>query len=203
MRIGIDIDGVINNLEGYYKELGAKFCYENNINTAIRPNEYKARNIFSWSRQTEVSFYKKYYSILILTDKFLRAYADEAIQRLHTNNEIFIITSRIEADVPPGINLTMKDITEQWLIKYNIPFDSLIFSPKNKLPVICELNLDWMIEDNPEFFHNLPSISTKFICFDTSYNKDIQNKQITRAYSWYNVLQIIEASDAKCGNNMQ
>lgn len=202
MKIGIDIDGVINNLEAYHKELGTKFCYENNFHRMICPDEYKARDIFGWDRKIERVFYAKYYSILIYTDRFLRADAIEVMQKLHVNNELFIITARVETDVPSDTKLNMKDITRHWLINNHIPFDKLIFSKADKTPIINELKLDWMIEDSPIFFKNSDISHTKFICFDASYNQELSNKRFIRAYSWYDILQIIENFDRNISTNL-
>ena len=48
-----------------------------------------------------------------------------------------------------------------------------------------------MIEDSPR---NVVEISSKVpvLCFDNPYNKKIEGSNITRVYSWYDVLSWIE-----------
>lgn len=40
MKIGIDIDGVLQNMQEFILDYGAKFCYENNIKFEIHDDEY-------------------------------------------------------------------------------------------------------------------------------------------------------------------
>lgn len=194
MKIGIDIDGVINNLAAYYIECGTKYCYENNINTAINTSEYKPRDIFGWNHSIEKDFHEKYYKEFILENRFLRINVVEVMQKLHMDHELFLITARTDKDVPSYIASTMKDITSEWLSKNNIPFDHLIFSTVDKTSYINRLMLDWMIEDNPLFFDkiSLLSCSTKFICYDAFYNQKVFGEHIIRAFSWYDILNIIQ-----------
>ena len=48
-----------------------------------------------------------------------------------------------------------------------------------------------MIEDSPK---NILDISTKVpvLCFDNPYNKKVEGNNITRVYSWYDILNKIE-----------
>lgn len=61
MNIGIDIDGVINNLDEYHIVEGTKFCYENMLPFNFHINEYKLRNKFNWDRKMEQQFYLQNY----------------------------------------------------------------------------------------------------------------------------------------------
>lgn len=80
----------------------------------------------------------------------------------------------------------MQTIVINWLKKYKIKYDKLIFSMSDKLDVCIENNIDIMIEDKPK---NIISISTKLpvICFNAGYNENCVGTNIYRAYSWYDV----------------
>ena len=56
---------------------------------------------------------------------------------------------------------------------------------------IKKYKLDIIIEDSPE---TVPTFSkyTKVFLFDARYNKNINGKNITRVYSWYDILKNIE-----------
>ena len=148
MRIGIDIDGVINNLAAYYIECGTKYCYEKNIDTKINISAYKPCDIFGWGRSIEKDFREKYYKELLIGNDFLRINAVKVIQQLYLDHELFIITARTDKDLPSTIVASMKTITLKWLSRNNIPFNNLFFSTVDKVSAIHKLKLDWMIEDN-------------------------------------------------------
>ena len=59
MHIGIDIDGVLNNLDEYHIIQGSKFCYENNLPLDLHIEKYKLRSKFNWDKATERQFYKQ------------------------------------------------------------------------------------------------------------------------------------------------
>ena len=40
MRIGIDIDGVLNDIGQWHYSCGFKFCIDNNIDRGFNPNKY-------------------------------------------------------------------------------------------------------------------------------------------------------------------
>ena len=46
MRIGIDIDGVLNDIAEWHFACGSKFCLENNINSGFRFLKYDNYIIF-------------------------------------------------------------------------------------------------------------------------------------------------------------
>jgi uncharacterized HAD superfamily protein len=46
LRIGIDIDGVINNLERFHINYGTCYCYENNLPVLLNPTAYKLRQMY-------------------------------------------------------------------------------------------------------------------------------------------------------------
>ena len=85
----------------------------------------------------------------------------------------------------------MQQLTKEWLNKHEIEYDKLIFEKdKEKLQKCIENNVEIMIEDSP---NNIKDISTKIkvIKFDCQYNKNVQNKNIITAYSWYHIYDII------------
>lgn len=51
MRIGIDIDGVLQNMQEFIFDYGAKFCYENNIKFEIHDDEYDETKMLRYIRR--------------------------------------------------------------------------------------------------------------------------------------------------------
>lgn len=195
MRIGIDIDGVLNNLEAFQRELGTRFCFERNIPFRFYPDEYKIRNMFQWDRTIEKQFYEAYYALFLTTSRFLRHDAVEVLPLLHKKHTLFLITARIEADVPIFMEQSMSEITQNWLVKNNLCFDKLLFSPPDKRALMEEYHLDLMIEDNPDLLAKASYCNIPFLCFNAAYNQIILPPNVTRIYSWYEILIYLKITE--------
>ena len=189
MRIGIDIDGVLINMERFKLDFVPKFCYENNINYAIDSSKAHIEDIFKISEDDNEKFWNLYLEYYV-KEYPLRDFAKEVIDKLKEKNEIYIVTARNEKGLPPELYGTMREMTQKWINENNIKYDKLIFE-KDKLAVCMENDIDLFIEDSPEKIY---AISSKIptIVFDAAYNREVEGKNITRAYSWYDVFNIIE-----------
>ena len=189
MRIGIDIDGVLTDLEQWQLDYGSKFYFEN-YNKKILDNEgYETTDIFKVESKIDDEFWIKYfkdYSINVDARKF----ASEVIKKLkHNGNEIYIITARGNFLSHSSIVMSEeenRDVVLEWLRKNEIEYDKIIFSPEDKLSICLENNINVMIEDKP---YNINKISTKIpvICFHAGYNKKCNGNNIIRCYSWYDI----------------
>ena len=108
-------------------------------------------------------------------------------------NEIYIITARWGTSKDDEKGNKMRETVIKWLCEYKIPYDKLIFvksSNERKSDEIIENKIDIMIEDNPNNIIELSEL-IPVICYDASYNKDCENKNIIRCYSWYDIYRKI------------
>ena len=186
MRIGIDIDGVLTDIEKFQLEYGSKYFYKRN-KTIVNYKGYETTDVFGVSLTEDDEFWNN--AIKEYIKEPARNYASEVIQKLKDDgNEIYIITAR-------SSNLTyidtidteqMRNIVREWLKKYNIYYDELIFSKEDKLEICLENKIDVMIEDKPK---NIMEISTKIpvICYHANYNDTCINDNIYRCYTWYDI----------------
>lgn len=189
MRIGIDIDGVLTDIARFISDYGTKFCYENNIKIQIKKDEYNEEKALGISKENKKRFWNKYL-LYYAMEYNSREFAADVIKRLKEKNEIYIITARNEEELPSELSGKMKKIVANWLEKNDIKYDKLIFTTGSKLPYCLENKIDIMIEDSPR---NIIEISNdiEVLCFDNPYNEGIEGKNITRVYSWYDVLEKI------------
>lgn len=51
MRIGIDIDGVLTNIEQFLLDYGSKFCVENNLPLNIKKSNYDEKITRQWLKE--------------------------------------------------------------------------------------------------------------------------------------------------------
>lgn len=192
MNIGIDIDGVLADLERYILDCGTKFNVEEGIKTKLKLNEYWESQKFGWTDEQEEKFWNRYLEKYV-KEFPTRGYASEVIQKLKDEgNKIYIITARNESGLPPESYGKMQEMTKKWLVENNINYDEIIFAKDNeKLEQCLKNNIDVMIEDSPT---NINSICQKIpvIKYDCQYNKDVNGENVITAYTWYHIYEIIK-----------
>lgn len=186
MRIGIDMDGVLTELERFHIDYGSKYCFENDIEFNVDLSKYDMAGAFSITKEQSNDFWRKYLELYAKETK-AKEFAKEIIDKLKEDkNEIYIITSRWLTDREDDIGNNMRNTTKNWLYKNQINYDKLIFTKKKKSEHCIENKIDLMIEDDSKNINEI-SKTIPVICFDASYNKECQGKNIIRCYSWYDI----------------
>lgn len=191
MRIGIDIDGVLTDIEQWQLDYGSKVVFEQYHKGIINGNGYNIKEIFDVERNLDDDFWREYLYDYA-TKEPARKFTDEVTYKLKEDgNEIYIITARFLTDKDDENGKKMRNIVINWLKEYNIYYDKIIFSPEEKLDICLENDIDLMIEDKVD---NINTISEKIpvICFDARYNKECEGKNIYRCYSWYDIYNKIQ-----------
>lgn len=191
MRIGIDVDGVLTDVQDYVFEAGAKYAYEHGYNmTNWKKDEYNTKDMFRWSEEIDDDFW-----ISILDDysksEKPKICAPEVVRKLkEMGHSIYIITARYSMTEEDKKEGTQENNLKVWLEKHDIPYDKLIFAQRKKKAII-ENEIDVMIEDSP---YNIADVEdhTKIIVFDNIYNKGVEHRRVN---SWYEVLYIIENAE--------
>ena len=191
MNIGIDIDGVLIDLEDFMVNYGPKFCIEENIPIKVNGIKYSEIETFSWTEEQAEKFWNKYLVKYVVESK-PRELAIEILKKLQEEgNKIYIITARNESGLPPEYYGKMQELTKEWLKTNNIEYEKLIFiKDEEKLAQCLENKVCVMIEDCPNNILNI-SKQVPVIKYDCQYNKNIEGKNIKTAYSWYHIYDII------------
>lgn len=186
MKIGIDLDGVLTDIEKFQIDDGSAFFIKERNKHLENAKGYTTSEIFEVVDEEEGAFWLKatYYF-----KEPPRKFASEVVNLLKKEgHEIYIITNRV-ADLTYSTipKEQMKKIVEKWLKKHKIKFDKLVFSSGTKVKEIKENNIDIMIEDSPQKTLEI-SKHCKVFCYDARYNSQIKNnKNITRVFSWYDI----------------
>ena len=200
MNIGIDVDGVIQNVYKFINEEGIRYCKHNNLDVKIDNNAFYIQDIFGWNKETTRDFWLK--------NQFVYAKEGEAIPKASENikklkqdgHKIIIITSRsiVDKDLHKELFDEMKNQVREWLNKNKIIYDNIVFAGADKSNNIIENNINIMIEDSPKNLEQLSEI-TKMICVDWPYNREINNDNISRCYNWDEIYEKI--CEISCKNN--
>lgn len=200
MKIGIDIDGVINDQTKFHLDCGRRFCRRHHLNCVPDLSAYEVQDIFGWSEADYRKFQQEYYKEFFLTDSYLRAGVKEAVQHLRKKHQINIITAR-KPTLPRRLEISgsVNEITENWLAGAKIDYDAFFCACEiqEKWTILEHHQIDLMIEDSPIFFMNAdvhPSIIA--VCFDAPYNRALPKAEtLHRVYSWREAIDLINTID--------
>ena len=199
MNIGIDIDGVLTDLEKDIIDFGTKMSVEEKWPIKIDVSKYWEVEALEWTQEQADKFWNKYLVEYVVESK-PRMFSEEIIEMLKKEeNNIYIITARNEYGMPPEYYGKMQELTREWLKNQDIKYDKLIFArDSEKLHQCIENNVEIMIEDSP---NNIEDISKKIkvIKFDCQYNKQVNGENIITAYSWYHIYDIIKKFNKEGG----
>lgn len=189
MRIGIDIDGVLTNIDQFVIDYISKYCVENHIDYKIGERNYDYCKTFQISKEAEMNFWELSLENYAIQEK-ARPFAAEVIEKLKRDgHEIYIITARWLSNREDSIGEKMRNLVKNWLQENKIFYDKLIFSKatkERKIDEIMEYKIDLMIEDAPNNINELANY-IPVICYHAEYNKDCMGDKIIRCYSWYDI----------------
>ena len=117
-------------------------------------------------------------------------------------NNIILITSRYEYEEGSSV---IKDYTQKWLEKNNIPYDKLVMNAQNKLEVSKENNIDIFIDDSIEHCRNVKNGGITAFLYTSTCNQGIEVPELTRVYSWiqiYNKYKKIKENSCKISTKL-
>ena len=90
--IGVDIDGVVNDLTLFHVSCGTKYCLDNNILYTIDDKQMDSVNIFQWTAYTDQLFWKQYYLYLLLRSEFIRPFVSEVTRQIIDEGHTLIVS---------------------------------------------------------------------------------------------------------------
>ena len=100
LNIGIDIDGVLTDMEREITDYATKMCVEEQIPIKVDSTQYYESDSFGWNQEQVDKFWNKYL-VPYVKEANLRKYAKEILQKLRKEeNKIYIITARDESGMP-------------------------------------------------------------------------------------------------------
>lgn len=190
MKIGIDIDGVLTDVEQYQLDVCSKYVLENFSKGIVNGEAYETFDVFGLTMEED----NKLWNNCLLdysTREPARKFASEVIKKLkNVGNEIYIITARRNTLRDDELGKKTRQIVKKWLLDNDIIYDEIIFSPEDKLEICINNKIDLMIEDKVDNINKISKV-IPVICFNAGYNKNCCGKNIIRCYSWYDIYEKI------------
>ena len=190
MRIGVDLDGVLNDVAEWHFACGSKFCLEQNINRGFNPKGYYMEDQFHLTSDENNEFWRQYiFDLLIAIPP--RPYASEVIHKLRKDgHKIIILSARDNQYLTHQYSGMITYYVKSWLNKNNIEYDELVINTSNKREKCLSIGLDLMIEDKGSNVNDISKIIPVMV-FDAPYNGGCTGKNVIRVYSWYQIYQEI------------
>ena len=195
MNIGIDVDGVLLEIESYQLEYGARY-FKKKHGVEIQNKEgFSVRDIFCCSQKEERAFWTKHIWKLIVFSQAHQSAARVVNILRDEKHRIYIFTSRVYANRKGFLGWLSRFILKNWLKRNGIMYDEMLCCSErnsaNEKSFLCKThNIDIMLEDSPENIMLISEI-TKVMCFDAGYNRSCEGENIMRVKDWDEVHTLI------------
>jgi len=180
----IDIDGCLNHYPNPLK-MWAEVSL--NLDKSESKQAVEKENDFELLKET-------YRHSNMLSYYLPRKGAKEVLDKIKKKGcSITILTSR-----NPDKNPSIKNITENWLLKYKIPYDSIIFTKdKNAHIKQNEDRVIMVVEDEPEILSSFKKLKTEVVIFKNDLNKNINQPHFHTVSSWEEISSLFDSLMAK------
>ena len=199
MNIGIDIDDTITNTYDIMFNYAQYYTINDigkdieDVNRKIITHMY-TKTFHNWNDEEDREFIDKYYKRTIL-NVLPKMYAVETINKFKENGDkIYLITARI-----PSKKFNVEEETKKWLEKYNIKYDKLVINSQDKVKVAKENNIEIFVDDSIKNCVQMSNSKIKTYIMDSIINKEFEDKNIKRVYSWPHLYREIERDKYKGG----
>ena len=187
MNIGIDVDGVLVDLEKYQLKNGEKYFAKQ----AVNPKAYDVKQIFACTQSEREKFWQKYIWAYCLCEPAIDN-AAQVISKLHDDgHKIIIITGRVHTTKNNITGKLFRTMLRYWLKKNHIVYDDIVFclekeSSREKLNACIDKQVDIMIDDKPENLYALKD-QVRVICYPAIWNKDVADTGFIKVNDWSDV----------------
>lgn len=196
MKIGIDIDGVLTDIEEWQFAYASKFYYQAYGKEMRQYKAYDTAEMFQQTKEKDTLFWKEYLEDYV-TNYPARLFASEVLEKLkEQGDELYIITARVYGKEKTDRGEKMRKIVRDWLSQYHIPYNHLLFTEGDKKEICLREKIEVMIEDSPQ---NIESLSQEIpvICYHAEYNEQCIGNNIITCYSWYDIYAKIQEMKKK------
>jgi len=195
MNIGIDLDGVLTDIQGFNRRHAPLFFKKKFNREVVDENPYSIQDIFKCPEDEYKAYWTKHLLRYAITEP-TRKGAKQVVRKLRSDgHSIYIISKRVFTCQDDFLGRLMRCIVRTWLWRNGIRYNEIAFCdndvPDSKRTACLDKQIDVMIDDEPV---NIEAIATiaKVICFDTSYNCNCEGENICRAHNWDEVYSLVE-----------
>ena len=194
MNIGIDLDGVLTDIQSFNLKHAPPFFKKKYNREIVDETPYDIRDIFKCTEDEHRAYWTKHLLKYAITEP-ARKDAKHVIRKLRNDgHSIYIISKRVFTCRDDFLGKLMRSLVRNWLWRNGIRHKEIVFCdndiPDSKGTACLDKQIDIMIYDEPINIESTAPIAIA-ICFDTSYNRNCEGKNIHRAHNWNEVYRLI------------
>ena len=193
MKIGIDLDGVVIDIETTFRTYEEIFDIDIlKGNHLINKEEPKFQARYNWTNEQEKEFIEKYFLIVSKESNLMSGFIGIYNLLKEQGHEFVVITAR------GGFVKEMKDDAIRLLEENNIKFDKYYWNVDDKLEICKNEKVDIMIDDDWKIIKRLAENEVKTLYFrDTNLMKMKENKYIKEVNNWGEIYRYIKEMQTK------
>ena len=193
MTIGVDVDGVLCNLDRYVRKYFEKYLKSKNIEYKLDKSKVRFCNQYGVAAEIEDEFWEQH-NFHYAKKVSMHHGADVITHKLHRQgHKIIIITSRYKSDGKDESGENMRLAIKSWLAKNNIYYDEIFFTNdrQGKTKIVADRGIDIMIEDS---VRNILEISAlvPVIIFRNPSNRRLKGGNSFLANGWRDIFKIVQ-----------
>ena len=195
MNIGIDVDGVLTDIQEFNLRHAPPFFKRKFNRDVVDESPYDIRDMFQCPENEYMSYWKRHLFFYAIFEP-ARKRAKEFVQKLHADgHSVFIISKRVLTCRDDFLGKLMRFILRNWLWRNGIRYRGIVFCdndiPDSKRTVCLDKQIDVMIDDETVNINAIAPIA-KVICFDASYNRDCSGENVVRGKDFGEVYRLIK-----------
>ena len=186
MNIGVDVDGVLIDLESYQLRYGKRYFEEKKNVAIVNAKAYDIKDIYGCSQKERDSFWKKYVWKYCLQEPVREGTVRVMRQLRKEGHRIVIISCRVHTTEQGFIGSLFRWMLKHWLKKNHISYDEIHFcseteSASDKEKICLDRNVDVLIDDKAE---NLLALKDKIkiICYSAVWNEECRELDECRVW---------------------
>ena len=188
MRIGVDIDGTIN--QGYCYDIihGRKFMEEHNKFRGFDSTKQYPKDMYYMDQDTYIQFMDEWFPWKVRNCP-LEIGAKEALDALYDDFDIVIITARDEhRHEGKYTGEMMKKDTIDYFKKMGIKYNEIHFSCKDKHIACKQYGCDMLIDDSPKHIKECIDNEIPVIVASHVYNRQFFGHPYTMyGVNWFDI----------------
>ena len=198
MNIGIDMDGVLTDIQGFNRRHAPRFFKKNYSREVADENPYDIRDIFKCPEDEYKAYWQKYLLIYAIFEP-ARKGAKALTRKLRADgHDVYIISKRVFTCRDDFLGKLMRFLMRNWVWRNGVECREIVFCdndvPDSKRAACLEKRIDVMVDDEAVNINAIAPIA-KVICFDASYNLGCSGENISRAHGWDEVYCLIKEAE--------
>lgn len=174
LTIGFDIDSTINKAHYFDIIHGRELCEEYNYHHGEDLSKQSVKDMFSFNDDLYNKYMVKFFPWNVQNNVPVIGAPQIMRQLSNEGHKIVIVTARDEnydKEDSPYKGWMMTRDTIEWLTKYRIPYNDIIFSAKDKGEVCDKNGIDILIDDSPTHIEQCKNKKVIPIVMGQSYNQ--------------------------------